>query len=103
MTNGESGLPGAGLLIGDVARLCGVTPRAVRHYHALGLLPEPERDSSGYRRYAAADVAAALPRPADAPAAIDVAVMDKLLGDRLNPAQRQFMFQLRRLLDGPDE
>jgi DNA-binding transcriptional MerR regulator len=25
--------------------------RAVRHYHAKGLLPEPERDVSGYRRY----------------------------------------------------
>jgi DNA-binding transcriptional MerR regulator len=30
--------------------------RAVRHYHAKGLLPEPERDSSGYRRYDAAAV-----------------------------------------------
>jgi DNA-binding transcriptional MerR regulator len=26
----------------------------VRHYHAKGLLPEPERDHSGYRRYDAA-------------------------------------------------
>ena len=25
--------------------------RAVRHYHQTGLLPEPERDHSGYRRY----------------------------------------------------
>jgi DNA-binding transcriptional MerR regulator len=25
--------------------------RAVRHYHAKGLLPEPKRDHSGYRRY----------------------------------------------------
>ena len=30
-----------------------MTVRAVRHYHARGLLPEPERDSSGYRRYEA--------------------------------------------------
>ena len=30
--------------------------RAVRHYHAKGLLPEPERDHSGYRRYGAAAV-----------------------------------------------
>lgn len=28
----------------------------VRHYHAVGLLPEPERDASGYRRYGAGDV-----------------------------------------------
>lgn len=30
--------------------------RAVRHYHAKGLLLEPERDHSGYRRYGAAAV-----------------------------------------------
>jgi DNA-binding transcriptional MerR regulator len=28
-----------------------VTVRAVRHYHQRGLLAEPGRDSSGYRRY----------------------------------------------------
>jgi DNA-binding transcriptional MerR regulator len=39
------------LTISEVARYAGVTVRAVRHYHAKGLLPEPERDYSGYRRY----------------------------------------------------
>ncbi len=39
------------LTIGQLASYAGVTVRAVRHYHAKGLLPEPERDSSGYRRY----------------------------------------------------
>jgi len=28
----------------------------VRHYHAIGLLPEPERDRSGYRRYGVGDL-----------------------------------------------
>lgn len=41
------------LTIGQVASYAGVTARAVRHYHAVGLLPEPERDHSGYRRYGA--------------------------------------------------
>lgn len=41
------------LTIGQLAAYAGVTVRAVRHYHAKGLLPEPERDSSGYRRYGA--------------------------------------------------
>jgi len=45
-----------GLRIGELAELAGTTTRAVRHYHALGLLPEPGRDPSGYRRYGAADV-----------------------------------------------
>ncbi len=44
------------LTIGQLASHAGVTVRAVRHYHAKGLLPEPERDSSGYRRYDAAAV-----------------------------------------------
>lgn len=41
------------LTIGDLARLAGTTVRAVRHYHAVGLLEEPARDASGYRRYGA--------------------------------------------------
>ncbi|MFC8826978.1 MerR family transcriptional regulator [Streptomyces sp. NPDC057137] len=42
------------LTIGELAAYAGVTVRAVRHYHAKDLLPEPERDHSGYRRYDAA-------------------------------------------------
>lgn len=44
------------LTISQLASYAGVTVRAVRHYHAKGLLPEPERDHSGYRRYGAAAV-----------------------------------------------
>jgi DNA-binding transcriptional MerR regulator len=39
------------LTIGQFAGYAGVTVRAVRHYHQRGLLAEPARDSSGYRRY----------------------------------------------------
>ncbi len=39
-----------------MASYAGVTIRAVRHYHQVGLLPEPERDASGYRTYDAAAV-----------------------------------------------
>jgi DNA-binding transcriptional MerR regulator len=41
------------LTIGQLADFAGVTVRTVRHYHQVGLLPEPERDASGYRRYGA--------------------------------------------------
>ena len=44
------------LTIGQLAAYAGVTVRAVRHYHQIGLLPEPDRDASGYRRYGAAAV-----------------------------------------------
>lgn len=39
------------LTISQLAAYAGVSVRAVRHYHRLGLLPEPQRDHSGYRRY----------------------------------------------------
>lgn len=44
------------ITIGQLASYAGVTVRAVRHYHRIGLLPEPERDASGYRTYDAAAV-----------------------------------------------
>lgn len=44
------------LTIGSLASYAGVTVRTVRHYHAMGLLPEPPRDHSGYRRYDAGAV-----------------------------------------------
>ncbi|MEU9480700.1 MerR family transcriptional regulator [Streptomyces sp. NPDC048191] len=37
--------------IGELAAAVGVTTRTVRHYHHLGLLPEPERRTNGYRQY----------------------------------------------------
>jgi DNA-binding transcriptional MerR regulator len=44
------------LTISQLATYAGVTVRAVRHYHHIGLLPEPERNQSGYRTYDAAAV-----------------------------------------------
>lgn len=44
------------LTISQLAAYAGVTVRAVRHYHQIGLLPEPERNRSGYRTYDAAAV-----------------------------------------------
>jgi DNA-binding transcriptional MerR regulator len=41
------------ITIGQLADYAGVTIKAVRHYHQRGLLAEPPRDSSGYRRYSA--------------------------------------------------
>lgn len=34
----------------------GITPRMVRHYHTLGLLPQPARSASNYRLYSQQDV-----------------------------------------------
>ncbi|MEV4125760.1 MerR family transcriptional regulator [Nocardia sp. NPDC049707] len=41
----------------ELARAAGTTPRAVRHYHRLGLLAEPARSANGYRDYSLKDLA----------------------------------------------
>ncbi|WP_245908191.1 MerR family transcriptional regulator [Pseudosporangium ferrugineum] len=42
--------------IGDAAAFAGSTPRAIRHYHEIGLLPEPERGTDDRRRYGYEDL-----------------------------------------------
>ncbi|MFG1813586.1 MerR family transcriptional regulator [Kribbella sp. NPDC049174] len=46
---------GGVITIGQLARYVGVSTKTIRVYHAKGLLPEPDRDASGYRRYSAQD------------------------------------------------
>jgi MerR family transcriptional regulator, repressor of the yfmOP operon len=49
--------PEPSLRIGDVARLVGTTPRTIRYYEELGLLPgAPGRPSGGHRLYTRAEV-----------------------------------------------
>lgn len=38
----------------EIAELAGTSLRAVRHYHQVGLLAEPERLSNGYKQYGVA-------------------------------------------------
>jgi DNA-binding transcriptional MerR regulator len=46
-----------GLRIGDVARLVGTTPRTIRYYEEIGLLPEaPARPAGQHRTYTHAEV-----------------------------------------------
>lgn len=44
------------MLIGDVARLSGVSTRMLRHYDALGLVEPTGRTSGGYREYSEDDI-----------------------------------------------
>ncbi|MGW2514576.1 MerR family transcriptional regulator [Streptomyces scopuliridis] len=43
------------ITIGQLARYIGVSIKTIRVYHDKGLLAEPDRDASGYRRYGAKD------------------------------------------------
>jgi DNA-binding transcriptional MerR regulator len=48
---------GAELRIGDVAKLAGTTPRTIRYYEEIGLLPAAGgREPGAHRTYAEADV-----------------------------------------------
>lgn len=68
------------LTIGQLAEYAGVTVRAVRHYHAKGLLAEPDRDHSGYRRYDAQAVVELIRIRTLAEAGVPLARVQELLG-----------------------
>ncbi len=42
--------------IGELAKRCDVNIDTIRYYERQGLLPEPDRQASGYRRYQLEDV-----------------------------------------------
>src|SRR6202165_3671173 len=49
--------PAQSLRIRDVARVVGTTPRTIRYYEEVGLLPEaPARPSGGHRLYSESEV-----------------------------------------------
>jgi DNA-binding transcriptional MerR regulator len=41
--------------IGELAGLVGISTRAIRHYHRVGLLAEPARKANSYREYSLRD------------------------------------------------
>jgi Cu(I)-responsive transcriptional regulator len=42
--------------IGQAAKLSGVSTKMIRHYEAIGLLPQAARSDAGYRRYGDKDI-----------------------------------------------
>jgi DNA-binding transcriptional MerR regulator len=103
------------LTIGQLAGYVGVTAKTIRVYHAKGLLPEPPRDASGYRRYRAADAVELIKIRTLAEAGVPLARIRELRsGDGLGEALRQIdddlaarirglqdtRARLRRLADG---
>ena len=86
------------LTIGQLAAYAGVTVRAVRHYHQIGLLAEPARDVSGYRTYGAADVVRLIRIRTLAEAGVPLARVEELLDstpEQLHDAVTQIDAELR--------
>jgi len=83
------------LTIGQLAAYAGVTVRAVRHYHQVGLLPEPDRDASGYRRYGATAAVALIKIRTLANAGVPLAEIGRLL----DAGEAAFAAAIRRIDD----
>jgi DNA-binding transcriptional MerR regulator len=85
------------LTIGPLAKYAGVTVKAVRHYHRLGLLEEPARDSSGYRRYGVGDAITLVKIKALADAGVPLARVKALLAAGTERFEREIAAVDRRL------
>lgn len=92
------------LTISQLAAYAGVTVRAVRHYHKIGLLPEPERDQSGYRIYDAAAVVRLIRIHTLADAGVPLARVQELLdagpqdfSDGVQGIDKDLRAEIRRL------
>jgi DNA-binding transcriptional MerR regulator len=42
--------------IGELSKQSGVSSKTIRYYEDIGLLPQPTRESNGYRKYSQTDV-----------------------------------------------
>lgn len=84
------------LTIGRLAGYAGVTVRAVRHYHELGLLTEPPRDTAGYRRYGSQDLVDLVRIRTLAEAGVPVA----RVGDLLNAPPEELSAAVDEIDDG---
>ncbi|GAB2648317.1 MerR family transcriptional regulator [Kribbella swartbergensis] len=94
------------LTISQLAAYAGVTVRAVRHYHKIGLLLEPDRDRSGYRSYNAAAVVRLIRIRTLADAGVPLARVQELLdaapdefSDGVEEIDKQLRAEIRRLRD----
>jgi DNA-binding transcriptional MerR regulator len=94
------------LTISQLAACAGVTVRAVRHYHKIGLLAEPKRDRSGYRTYDAAAVVRLIRIHTLAAAGVPLARVQKLLDadpeeftDSVKEIDKDIRAEIRRLRD----
>jgi DNA-binding transcriptional MerR regulator len=92
------------ITIGQLAGYAGVTIKAVRHYHKRGLLDEPSRDSSGYRRYTAEHAIQLIKIKTLAEAGVPLARVKELLAakperfaEAINEIDRQLLERAKEL------
>lgn len=105
----RNGLELENMKISEVAAIVGCTPRAIRHYHQIGVLEEPPRLSNGYRNYRITDIAAIVRIRAliaagipieSASQTIDLHAALQSLDNRIQSLERQRAQLLRYLTEG---
>jgi DNA-binding transcriptional MerR regulator len=82
--------------IGELAGLAGVSTRTVRHYHRIGLLPEPRRRENGYRSYELRDLVLLL----RARRLADLGLSLEEVADALSDDRNRDLVEILREIDG---
>ncbi|SEB60331.1 DNA-binding transcriptional regulator, MerR family [Nocardioides exalbidus] len=82
----------------EVAELAGVSVRTLRHYHQVGVLPEPGRGTNGYRTYELSHVARLLRIRTLAELGVPLERMAALLDDPADTASADLLADLETQL-----
>ncbi|GAA1231785.1 MerR family transcriptional regulator [Prauserella halophila] len=91
------------MLSSELADLAGVTVRTLRHYHQIGLLPEPPRSDGDYRQYGIGDLVRVLRITRLTALGIPLSELPAVLddptaaGELLNELDRQAAAEIERL------
>lgn len=91
------------LTIGQLAKHARVTTKAIRVYHAKGLLAEPLRDGAGYRRYDAQAVIDLARITTLAKAGVPLADIPRVLGSDGEQGDDERRQRLAHVMAGLDE
>ena len=83
----------------EVAELAGVSVRTLRHYHQVGVLPEPDRGPNNYRHYTLAHVARLLRVRRLAALGVSLDLMPRLLDDLADEQTAQLLDDLDHELE----
>jgi DNA-binding transcriptional MerR regulator len=90
--------------IGQLAEFAGTTTRTVRHYHRLGLLPEPPRQSNGYRDYTVGDAIRLMRIRRLAASGVPLGSVAAILAEQKSDSdERDVVADLRSLIQGIED
>lgn len=90
--------------IGQLAEFAGTTTRTVRHYHRLGLLPEPPRQYNGYRDYTVGDAIRLMRIRRLAASGVPLGSVAAILAEQKSDSdERDVVADLRSLIQGIED